>query len=414
MRSSPGSAEELFGKGSPTLSNRQLGASTTAWIVLSSAFALFCVLVLGSALVGKRYYDTATEPRSARLSVESGIVLFRDAVSSRQLYAQDGMELREGDELMAGQGVRATVRLFDGSRLSVQPGTTLLLGSMRTGRFHPYSTVDATLKQGSMRAVVAPPSSGERVFKVTSPHGTASLYEGNFALEVSESESRFAVRSGSATLAGSGSVVALKAGEKALMTPREIRGPMPEGDALVKNGEFARGFADWENLTIDEPGRPVEPGERALVPQKIRGRDTIALRVERKSERATHNETGLFQIIDKDVSDYVSLRLNADVRVDDQSLSGGGYMGYEYPVMIRVRYRDATGGQIDWSHGFFAKNPEGRPTPNGQEVPLGEWVSYDGDLMQVKAKPVHLISIEVLGAGHSFAGMIANVSLIGK
>jgi hypothetical protein len=47
-------------------------------------------------------------------------------------------------------------------------------------------------------------------------------------------------------------------------------------------------------------------------------------------------------------------------------------------------------------------------------VSQGEWFSYSGELMQIKPKPVHIISVEVLGAGHSFTGMVANISLSGK
>ena len=36
------------------------------------------------------------------------------------------------------------------------------------------------------------------------------------------------------------------------------------------------------------------------------------------------------------------------------------------------------------------------------------------DRMQVNPKPVYVISVEILGAGHTFDGSVANVSLVGK
>ncbi|HZK67665.1 MAG TPA: hypothetical protein VFD42_09020, partial [Chloroflexota bacterium] len=63
---------------------------------------------------------------------------------------------------------------------------------------------------------------------------------------------------------------------------------------------------------------------------------------------------------------------------------------------------------------FFYRNPEERPTPNGEMVPQGKWFSYAGELMDLQPKPVQMVSIEVLSAGHSFSGMVSNVSLVGK
>lgn len=386
-----------------------------AWVVLWTAFAIFWALVVGAFLGAKHYYDTATVPRTAALSLEQGIVLFRDAVSSTLINAHDDLSLREGDDLLVGQGARASVTFSDGSFLRLHSGSQLRFSELRKSRFHDgFSRIALRLEKGIARFQIAPPSTDTSHFLVTTPHGSFFLSEGNFGLDVADSRTRISSREGTASASGAGGTVRLGAGEKAILSKDGVAGPLPEGDQLLTNGDFSQGFAGWELLQVHEPGRPEEPGQRMLVTQKIGGKEMVALRISRVSRMATHNETGLIQILNRDVSDYQSLQLHAAVRVDEQSLSGGGYMGYEYPVMLRVRYRDATGGQIDWSHGFFHKNPEGRPTPNGQEVPQGQWVLYEGDLMQVKQKPVHIISVEVLGAGHSFDGMIANVGLIGK
>jgi len=270
------------------------------------------------------------------------------------------------------------------------------------------------LRKGTARLEVQSPSVRTSEFRVNTPHGFALLTAGNFGLAVSSTEERVSSREGSATVVGGGGTAIARPGQKVLLSQKAIAGPMPEGDQLITNGDFAQGFAGWDFLTVDEPGRPVEPGRRTLLTDRVDGREVVALRVSRTSPLGTHGEIGLTQVINKDVTDYRSLQLHADIRVDDQSLSGGGYMGYEYPIMIRVHYRDESGGQIDWSHGFFSRNPEGRPTPNGEALSQGQWVSYLGELMEVKPKPAYIISIDVLGAGHSFDGMIANVGLVGK
>ncbi len=390
-------------------------AQTTAWVVLSVAFGLFVALVVGAVVGAKHYYDTATEPRTARLSIESGIVLFRDAVSSNLINAPDNLELREGDGLLVGQGAGATIVLDDGSRVRLYSGSEMAINELRKSRFHNgFSTVSLGLDKGTARLAVSTPSAGTSEFLVTSPFGYALLGEGNYGVDVSDGRTRFSVRQGLASVFSKSGQAQLKSGEKVLLTKSSLTGPVPEGDQLVQNGDFGQGFSKWDALQVDEQGRPAEPGQSILATENVNGSNAIALRVSRTSRLQTHNETGLSQVINRDVQDYQSLLLHADIKVDSQSLSGGGYMGYEYPFMIRVKYRDATGGQIDWSHGFFYQNPENRPTPNGQFVSQGQWFSYTSDLMEAKPKPIHIISVEILGAGHTFASSVANVSLIGK
>jgi hypothetical protein len=379
------------------------------------AFAVFCALVAGALYGAREYYERASLTGSATLSLEEGIVLLRDSVTSALVNAPDGLALRERDKLILGQGARASISLFDGSKVLLYPGTTLHIQEMRISRFHGISSrVALYLEKGTARLIIPQPSRETQHILVATPHGVAFLGDGNVGIQVSESQTRVASRWGIATVSSELGEVEIGAGQKALLSAAAVTGPLPEGDQLVANGDFAQGYSDWKLLTVNEQGRPEEPGQRALVTEDINGREAIAMRVFRVSPSATHNETGLIQLINRDVSDYEALLLTASVKVDDQSLSGGGYLGYEYPVIIRVRYRTAEGEQIDWSHGFFFQNPENRPTLNGQQVPKGQWVEYDGNLANLSARPAHLISIEVLGAGHTFDGMIADISLIGK
>ena len=390
-------------------------AITMAWVVLTGAFIIFLVLVAGAFLVARNYYETASVPQSGTLSLEQGIVLFRDAISSTLINAHDGMELREGDELLVGQGSRASVALGSGGTIRLYAGSQLKLSELRRSRFHDgFTRISVGLEKGTARIEVGSPPTKSTQFLASTPFGYALLTPGSFGLDVGDTRSRISSRQGLASVYSKTGEAQLHSGEKVLLSKTELAGPMPEGDQLVVNGDFSQGFTRWDKLDNHEPGRPVEPGERMLVNEKTAEGDTTALRISRVSAAGTHNETGLSQTINKDVSDYLSLRLSADVRVDEQNLSGGGYMGYEYPIMIRVHYRDANGNQIDWSHGFFYMNTEQRPTPNGEEVHQGQWTVYSTDLMDAEPKPAQILSIDVLGAGHTFAGMIANVSLVGK
>ncbi len=415
MRTSYGIFGQMAGEDSESDSSSKRNPSTTAWVVLSAAFAVFWVLVIGAFIGGKHYYDTASFSRHATLSLESGIVLFRDAVTSTVVNASDNMEFREGDVVMVGQGASASLSMFGGTQIKLYSGSEITLKEMEQSQFHDgFSRVVIQVNKGTTRFMVGSPPTKSNEFEVTAPYGSALLTPGNYGVETADDQTRISARAGAATVSGKGGSVEVTSGEKAILTAQTVSGPLPEGDPLVKNGDFSMGFSDWTPIDRNEAGRPVELGQRTLIPENVNGSQVVALHVSRISPEGIHNETGLAQSINKDVSDYESLRLKADVEVTGQSLSGGGYMGYEYPMMIRVRYRDNTGGQIDWTHGFFVSNPDKSPTPNGEQVPRGEWISYDGELMEISPRPVYVISIEVLGAGHTFDSSIANVSLVGK
>ncbi len=415
MRASYGVAGQSAGDGSILVPGRKRNPQTAAWLVLSTAFAVFWVLVIGAFLGGKHYYDTATVPGRATLSLESGIVLFRDSVTSTVVNATDNMHFREGDVVMVGQGASASLSLFGGTKIKLYSGSEIALKEIEQSQFHNgFSRIAIQVNKGTARFLVGSPPEKSNQFLVIMPYGSALLAPGNYGVEVSNDQTRLSSREGSASVSGTGGPVEITNGEKALLSAKGVSGPMPEGDPLIQNGNFAQGFSDWQPIDRNEPGRPVELGQRTLVSENVGGNEVVALHIQRISPQETHNETGLAQPVNKDVTDYQSLRLKADIKVTGQNLSGGGYMGYEYPAMIRVIYRDNTGGQIDWTHGFFVSNPDNSPTPNGEQVPTGEWISYNGDLMQVSPRPVYVISVEILGAGHTFDSSIANVSLVGK
>ncbi|HEX2987103.1 MAG TPA: FecR family protein, partial [Chloroflexota bacterium] len=178
-------------------------AQTTAWVVLSVAFGIFVVMVIGAFVGAKYYYDTATEPRTARLSIEEGIVLFRDAVSSTLINAPNDFELREGDGLLVGQGARAAILLDDGSKVRLYSGSEMKIDGLRKSRFHRGSTtVSLGLDKGTARLEISPPQADSSEFLITSPYGYALLDRGNYGVEVSEGRTRISVRDGIATAYG--------------------------------------------------------------------------------------------------------------------------------------------------------------------------------------------------------------------
>jgi hypothetical protein len=141
------------------------------------------------------------------------------------------------------------------------------------------------------------------------------------------------------------------------------------------------------------------------------------MRIVRESQAQAHGETGLKQVLDLDVRGFRKLYLEAWVRVDRASLSGGGQLGSEYPMMLRLYYEGPIGGsRPNWVNGFYAANPENRPVIDAEQVPAGEWVRYFVDLKDQEAsrQPYRLLEFDVLGQGHTYEAWIADVRLIGE
>jgi hypothetical protein len=143
-----------------------------------------------------------------------------------------------------------------------------------------------------------------------------------------------------------------------------------------------------------------------------------ALRVMRDSVKSEHGETGLVQRLNRDVSGFRHLWLTALVRVDYADLSGGGTLGSEYPMMLRMNYEGPVeNSQPNWAVGFYYSNRDNRVVPDslGQLWPQGEWKRYAVDLMDTEASrvPYRLVEFAVEGQGHSYDARIAGLTLVG-
>ena len=106
---------------------------------------------------------------------------------------------------------------------------------------------------------------------------------------------------------------------------------------LLLNSDFGQHDQNWEAL--DVPNSPLDVnGKRFWVPgpDDTPGRRRCASCASRS--KGEHGETGLIQKLDGNVSGYRHLWLRAMVRVDYADLSGGGTLGSEYPMMLRMRY----------------------------------------------------------------------------
>jgi hypothetical protein len=385
-----------------------------AWAILLASLLAF-VGVIGGVIWGVRFYrEQSMTPRTATLDVVGGTVLYQSEEAVRETVAQDKSTLQDGDRIRTtAEGGMALVSLPDGSTIQLWPETQLQIKQLRTSTFNNNrSTFLLVQNGGHTRVTVAVPQTLERRFEVQTPQGRALLREGSYRVEVGPLGTEVSAQSGSASVTGKDETVEILRRERTIIPPGGTPSvPTSAARNLIKNGDFARGFADWaQGSRNEEDGIP---GQVSRDEQD--GRWVVRMR--RTSAQNKHGETFLQQTISRDVRDETALTLAMDVKIVSQTLSGGGILGSEYPVMLKLRYRDASGMESFLYRGFYITNPDGRLTTNGVQIPANQWTPVSIDLFDDKAvqpRPAHLVSLEIEGSGWSFESYVTNVQLIAE
>jgi hypothetical protein len=186
---------------------------------------------------------------------------------------------------------------------------------------------------------------------------------------------------------------------------------MPAARDLLYNGDFKSELNKWS--VYNEQG--VDAGVVNGSAEIVQSGDRSAVRLARMGEDGNHCETGIVQEINRDVRDFTSMRFHADVQLLYQSLSGGGYMSSEFPVIVRIDYKDIYGIDRFWTHGFFYQNDSAFPVQNGDQIPRYKWYPYEsGDLMKDLGdiRPSWINSMRIYASGWNYQSMVAEVGLI--
>jgi hypothetical protein len=186
----------------------------------------------------------------------------------------------------------------------------------------------------------------------------------------------------------------------------------------LSNGGFGEGLAAWAFRS--------EPGDGGVVPATYRVEQqwvndelvwTIGL--ERWGGNRDRNlaTAVLFQDIQEDLSMYRSVHLSFDLRVNYQSLPGGGPVGTDYPFAVRIRYQDADGKERQYLYGFYYRTEQGypnEPASGGEatEFPHYRWERVSLDLFGIEPPPELLTGIDLVASGHDYSSWVANLSLV--
>ena len=182
------------------------------------------------------------------------------AASALWLPAESKQPIAPGDQVRTGGNDRITVGLADGTRLALQPGTTLQLLAAK-GR-----PAQARLISGQVETWVAPAAAP---FRVSTPQGRAEATGTRFAVDTSRELTTVAVFDGRVVLANDQGRVALdprsqvtvRAGEAPAQPVALERGPMINGAAGVVTDNFDGPILNrslWILRNVDPGIQPVQ------------------------------------------------------------------------------------------------------------------------------------------------------------
>lgn len=343
---------------------------------------------------------------------------------SSSLTDENTMLIEENFVVSTDNTSQAILIFSDESSLTMYSETTIILRETRVPRFglSPNPTkILIEVQKGRIRAT----SSLSRValyFDITTPQAHIELSEGSFSIEVGEVETQITTRLGQAMIIADGQQVTLKQGERVLVGDgTSLSPPLPAAQNLLTDSNFSptvlglgKSWVPYQDDLTDVVTTTTEVvtfQDRSVLLLRSEGADNV------------HTEVGVIQQVNEDVRDFQSLRIFAEVRLVRQSLPGGGQRGSEFPIMLRLDYKDADNNDRSWYHGFYyAPKPENyilyNQTDNSSErIARFIWYPYESENLLTTlgpAKPVFIKSVRIYASGWLYEAMVANISLLAQ
>ncbi len=396
----------------------QKNPERVAWLVILGAFVMFLMLCAAVPVGARSYLLYSWSPKEATLEVIAGTVSVQERDATAPTAVTKSIVIHEGCSIETNENSKAILTLFDGSTITLFTVTQVTLPDMHVSTFD-WGRVPITIRvdqtRGRIRASPAPLYSNSsaapysRTFLVTTPHLNANLAEGSYAVDVYPDSSQVTATNGNAEVTAQGKEVALGRSQRTVVTRgNPPLAPLPAAQDFIVNGDFMdppdRG---WNTLPAQQG---IVPGEAGIFPLG----DRRTVRIFRTESNQVSAITGIIQTINKDVSDFRTIKLTADIRLHYQSLSGGGMLSSEYPLILRLKYRDKYGSEAEWVHGFYYQNTTNNPTVNGELVPVDVWVPFEsGNLFEIAdPTPLYITTLQIYASGWDYESYVSNIRLI--
>jgi hypothetical protein len=394
-----------------------------AWTVLWVAFLLFCVLVTGIPLAARSYVLHASEEQEAQLQVIEGTVLVQKPNGSEPIGVTSAGSVAPGDEVITDDTSQATLDLFERSHVTLYREGKVTLEQADAPRFSVSTDpnrIALKMTGGIVRVGRALPQERATEFRVVTPHTEMLLDEGSYRIEVANERTQVTVLRGRAVVGWDTSPVQILQGSRTWVDlSGEPAEPLSAAQNLVVNGNFEDPLVtSWiTNTVVYTSG--IQPPRVEITED---GGRRAARLVRRAPDDGIHSEVAIQQRINQDVRDFTRLAVSLDVQLDFQSLSGGGQLSSEFPIIVRLDYKDRWGSDKFWTHGFYYQNRDGYliapdpwGQPSGEKIPRGVWYPYEsGNLLELLGdnRPAQITGLTVYASGWNYDSLVSEIQLI--
>lgn len=411
-----------------------------AWAVMLSAFAVFCLI---GSFVLTSFYRFAFESKPWTLATQvvqpDAAALLRSGFTRAEMLV-DGSNLHVGDEIRVSATMRAgiAVRLLtDGAVIGLWPATNVLVEQNAGGNLR--------LRVESGQAVIELPKEGRSLF-VTGQH-LAQEFEltapGRYRIRELDDMSTITARAEYSAIpsieVATDSGLA-RMGDVAIGPGRRVLGSaswqqLDNQWELVRDGSFQMFSEDDYRATLSKR-TDIPKSDTWSVTQQAQsvGVDPKnglfhllkkcdeqnncrnIVRLARLGGNDKDSITAIKQDIDADVASYQSVRLDADVRIDQQSLSKGGADGSECPLFARVVYTNNSQTNLEQNFCFWAIDRgsgaiSNQPYILSQQIPPNTWYHFSTDLRTVIPDLRLVQRVVFYSNGHDYDASIADISM---
>lgn len=405
-----------------------------AWIIVVTAFVIFCALVIAAPLAIRWYLLNSETSQDVSVSLVSGTVLLtRPGAALSEAVVETVGGLGEGAQVDSDPGSQAVLSFYAPDKttalgaMQLYGGSRLRLSLLRSPRFdwspRPHRMM-IDMQRGRARVSLAVNVARAVMITLRTPHGLVLLERaGSYSIEVTDQSTDVAVRDGAATVIAAGQTVILAANERTIVPAGSPPQGVLTGDRnLIVNGDFTAPLSpDWTTF------------KDRYDPNDVEGRIELTVNAGHSAVHFNRPGTnwgriGIRHRINRDVRDYHTLRLHLAVRIAQQNLSICGSLGSECPVMVKIEYTDIAGGNHEWVQGFYylpdpANTQPVRcitcPPPSGPHlrVTQGSWFFYDSPELISLFKsagftPAVISAISIYAEGHAFDSYVSEVELL--
>ena len=414
-----------------TTTNRQ----RLAWFFLLGSFVICAVISIATPILISQGIQRATRPLNIEAVANQGTIgIFHEDIGTQALFAGEPARMLDvGNRILTNVTDSALLVIYPPdyarilARIQLYGNTDLSIEQATVPRFQASDALPKmviTLISGRIRLSVPPEQTRPFLILVKTPQAETELvHTGQYSFTVTNSQTELSVQEGQAAISAASQTLTLNTDERAVVaTTNPPTGPLSTERNLLQNGDFNLDLLQWVVLewTVERPDQP--SGDLGV--QNRIGEPTLVMR----RLGLGHADTGVRQILDRDVTDFKSLQLIVSMRINEQSLAVCGNRGSECPLMVRIEYEDVNGGVREWQQGFYALGAIASDTPDvcvscppprnpHAQVTAGQVSFYESDnllekLQQQDIQVAYIRNVSLIASGHTFDVEVIDVALM--